>query len=86
MHASREDFSGRGIDFLCVIQVEIPKGSVVYADPPYFGTKPISRQKFDTNEFWDYMREISKDNKVFISEQNAPDDFKCIWENPLTRT
>ena len=23
---------------------------------------------------------------VFISELNAPDDFKCIWERPFTRT
>lgn len=76
------------VEFTCLDykDVEIPKGSVVYADPPYFGTKPISRQKFDTNEFWDYMRQISKDNKVFISEQNAPDDFECIWEKPFTRT
>ena len=28
----------------------------------------------------------SKKNKVFISEQIAPDDFKCIWEKPFTRT
>lgn len=32
------------------------------------------------------MRKISKDNIVFISEQNAPDDFECIWEKPFTRT
>lgn len=32
------------------------------------------------------MRKISKDNMVFISELNAPDDFKCIWERPFTRT
>lgn len=66
--------------------VKIPKGSVVYTDPPYANTTTYQGQKFDTNEFWDYMREISKDNKVFISEQNAPNDFKCIWEKPFTRT
>ena len=32
------------------------------------------------------MRKISKDNMVFISELNAPNDFKCIWERPFTRT
>ena len=32
------------------------------------------------------MRKISKKNKVFISEQIAPDDFTCIWEKPFTRT
>ena len=66
--------------------VVIPNGSIVYADPPYANTTTYQGQKFDTNEFWGYMREISKDNKVFISEQNAPDDFECIWEKPFTRT
>lgn len=75
-------------EFTCLDykDVEIPKGSVVYADPPYANTTTYQGQKFDTNEFWDYMRQISKDNKVFISEQNAPDDFECIWEKPFTRT
>lgn len=66
--------------------VEIPKGAVVYADPPYRNTKKISRQSFDNDTFWEYMREISKDHQVFISEQTAPDDFECIWEKPVTRT
>ena len=32
------------------------------------------------------MREISKDHIVFISEQNASDDFVAIWSKPFTRT
>lgn len=46
----------------------------------------IEKEKFDSNEFWNYMREISKDHIVFISEQNAPDDFVAIWSKPFTRT
>ena len=32
------------------------------------------------------MRKISEDHIVFISEQNAPDDFVAIWSKPFTRT
>lgn len=65
---------------------DFDENDLIYFDPPYANTTTYQGQKFDTNEFWNYMREISKDNKVFISEQNAPDDFECIWEKPFTRT
>jgi len=33
------------------------------------------------------MRQWSKKNLVFISEEVAPKDFKCIWKSkPITRT
>ena len=75
-------------EFTCLDyhDVPIPKHSVVYADPPYANTTTYQGQKFNTDEFWEYMREISKDNQVYISELTAPDDFKCIWEKPFTRT
>ena len=66
--------------------VELPNNCVVYADPPYNGTTGYGNEKFDSDVFWDYMREISKNHLVFISEQNAPDDFIPIWEKQLTRT
>lgn len=66
--------------------VIIPNGSIVYADPPYANTTTYQGQKFNSEEFWEYMRKIAKNNQVFISEQVAPDDFTCIWEKPFTRT
>ena len=66
--------------------VVIPAGSVVYADPPYSNTTGYTSGKFNSEEFWDYMRQIGKDNQVFISELEAPDDFVCVWERPFTRT
>lgn len=66
--------------------VTIPDNSVVYADPPYANTTRYSGGSFDTNEFWDYMRKISEKNIVFISEQNAPEDFIKVWEKPCVRT
>jgi DNA adenine methylase len=59
----------------------------VYADPPYANTTGYSFGKdFDTDEFWEYMRHISKNNQVFISEQSAPSDFECVWQREIKRT
>lgn len=83
-----KDFEGlKNAKFTCLDyrDVEIPKGSIVLCDPPYENVTGYSLGKFDSKEFWDYMRVISKDNKVFICEQNAPDDFEVIWEQELTR-
>ena len=66
--------------------IVIPNNSIVYCDPPYVGTTGYrSVEKFNTNEFWDYIRQISKNNKVFVSEQTAPDDFVPVWEKEIKR-
>lgn len=67
--------------------VVIPERSVVYADPPYEKTTKYSTGNFDHAAFWDYMRQLAKQgHQVFISEENAPDDFMCIWRKEKTRT
>lgn len=58
-------------------------------DPPYQNTKSYgyaNQPKMNYDEFWNWVRKISKDNYVFVSEQQAPDDFKIIWEKSATRT
>lgn len=63
------------------------KNFVIYVDPPYQNTKQYTNAtRFDYEEFWQTMREWSKNNIVIISEQNAPDDFKCIWEQEVSRS
>lgn len=63
------------------------KGFVIYVDPPYQNTKQYANAtNFDYEEFWETMRKWSKNNVVIISEQNAPDDFKCIWEQEVSRS
>lgn len=67
--------------------VDIPQGAVIYADPPYNNTTGYSCEKFDSEAFWQYMRELAlKGHKVYISEQTAPNDFIAIWEKPIRRT
>jgi DNA adenine methylase len=54
------------------------KNAVIYCDPPYStGTK--YKMKFDHEQFWQWVREQSKLNYVYISEYNAPLDFKTVW-------
>lgn len=63
------------------------KGTLIYCDPPYQGTKQFSVSKaFDYDRFWQWVREMSEHNIVLVSEHQAPEDFECLWEFPVTRT
>lgn len=72
------------VTFTCLDyrDVEIPLGSVIYADPPYAGTTPYKGvEPFDSAAFWVYMRRLaSEGHTVFVSECTAPDDIECVWE------
>ena len=84
-----KDMSGlKTATFTCLDyhDVKILDGAVVYCDPPYANTTGYTVGQFDTNEFWDYMRQLSKRCDVYISEESAPDDFECIWSKEKVRT
>ena len=69
--------------------LEPVSGAVIYLDPPYQNTKIYgyaNQGKMDYNHFWNWVRELSKDNIVYISEQSAPEDFEVVWEQEVTRT
>ena len=81
-----------GITFACQNYWELDpniKGAVIYLDPPYQGTKHYgyaSQPEMNYDHFWDWVRKISVDNYVFISEQSAPADFDIIWQHDARRT
>ncbi len=56
------------------------QNALVYCDPPYQNSTKYSTGNFDYDTFWNWCRKMSKNNKVYISEYNAPDDFECIWQ------
>jgi site-specific DNA-adenine methylase len=65
------------------------KGYVIYCDPPY---KNIANKnnnyydenkkllKFDHDKFWEWVRLMSIDNIIFISEFSAPNPCKLVKE------
>lgn len=65
------------------------KGAVIYCDPPYANTKQYgyaNQEKMDYDRFWNWVRKLSKENYVFVSEQVAPGDFEIVWEMEAKRT
>lgn len=61
--------------------------AVIYCDPPYEDTKKYANsQSFNHKQFWDTVRKWSETNVVIVSEENAPDDFECIWQQEVSRS
>lgn len=78
------------VEFYCADIFSSPQynimNSLIYIDPPYKNTKKYDSSKnFDYDKFWQLARELSINNIVLISEQQAPDDFESIWSLDVTR-
>lgn len=58
---------------------EIPDDVLVYADPPYKGTKPYKgAPAFDHDAFWQWVRR--RLGPTFVSELTCPyDDIAIVW-------
>ena len=63
-------------------EVIIPREAVIYCDPPYANTTEYKEGDFDSKEFWEWCRKASRNNHIYISEYNAPDDFIPILTFP----
>lgn len=80
-----------GINFSCCdyrqLTMTTTYNNMIYCDPPYANTKQFANSRnFNSNEFWEIMRQWSKNNYVLISELSAPDDFVCIWQKDVQRS
>lgn len=55
-------------------------GCVFYLDPPYAGRSRQHKDSkpFVSDEFWDFVRNLSKNNRVFVTEFIAPKDFTLV--------
>lgn len=72
----------RGVEFRCCnyYDLDIPRGSIVYLDPPYRDTEEYQTEDFDYEYFYWWAEELSKaGNKVFISEYWMPPFFREVW-------
>jgi len=62
----------------------IPNKALVYCDPPYRGTYKYNGTKYDSNRFWSWCRRlVNQGHTVFVSEYEAPSDFKCVWSQEI---
>lgn len=66
--------------------LEIPTNSLIYCDPPYEGTTKY-KDDFNHLEFWEWCRTKAKEGHlVYVSEYNAPKDFKCVYSSEINNT
>ncbi len=74
----------QGVQFQCgdYRQMIMPPESLVYCDPPYQNTtRYAGKDPFNHDEFWAWCREKSNEGHlVFVSEYQAPPDFRCVLE------
>lgn len=68
--------------------LELPSKSLVYCDPPYRHTTKYANSKgFDHEEFWEWVRtNTTNDRVIIVSELDAPKDFTTIWEQEVVRS
>ena len=79
---SRQSEKLKGVHFSCMPYSEmvIPENSIIYCDPPYENTTKYSNA-FNHADFWQWCRDMTANgHQVYVSEYNAPNDFKCVWE------
>ena len=59
------------------------KGYVIYCDIPYNGATKYNSNDFPYEEFYEWVKEMSKFNTVLISEYSMPEEFTCIWKKEV---
>ena len=65
-------------DFTHADYTAVPDDVLVYADPPYVGTKPYKGSPaFDHAAFWSWVRQ--RKGPTFISELTGPADISIVW-------
>lgn len=71
----------QGVEFIhgCYQDLETAN-ALIYCDPPYQNTAGYKTGDFDHDAFFEWCRKIAKQNLVFVSEYNAPDDFVQVWQ------
>ncbi len=58
-----------------------PGQHLIYCDPPYKSTTKYGTIDLNHDNFFDWCREKRDEgHDIFISELDAPSDFKCVWE------
>ena len=74
----------KDIKFECKDYKELDNlsGYVIYCDSPYKNTTGYN-STFNHEHYYKWLRKISLENIVLISEYEMPDDFECIWSKKV---
>lgn len=74
----------QNVEFICDSYENLSfNNCLIYCDPPYAGTSGYKTGAFDHEKFFEWCREQAKNNIVFVSEYNAPDDFIEVWRGEI---
>ena len=74
----------QNVQFICDSYENLSfENTLIYCDPPYAGTSGYKTGAFDHDKFFNWCREQAKNNIVFVSEYNAPDDFIEVWQGEI---
>ena len=74
----------QSVQFICDSYENLSfENTLIYCDPPYQGTSGYKTGAFDHEHFFNWCREQAKNNIVFVSEYNAPDDFIEVWQGEI---
>lgn len=75
-------FRLHGVTFCCAdYRSWDPMDAVIYCDPPYRGLAGYRGVgSFDSDIFWEQVREWSSRNIVYVSEVEAPEDFRAVMD------
>lgn len=68
-----------------ILDLDRFRGGVIYCDIPYKGTTGYEND-FNHDEFWKWAEQASETNIVLVSEQQAPENWRSIWSQPIKRT
>ncbi len=64
------------------------KNALIVCDPPYFAGDryqyPDTFLQFDYPQFYQWVRDMSRENYVLFCDYDAPDGFLSIWKMPTT--
>lgn len=53
--------------------------TLIYCDPPYKNGIGY-QEEFNHDLFWQWAEKQTKNNIVIVSENEAPNDWVCIWQ------
>lgn len=75
----------KGVEFnsLSYSEINMPKNSIIYCDPPYKNTTGY-KDKFSHDDFYKWCKEMKEQgHTIFISEYEMPKEFKEVWSKEL---